>query len=246
MNKQMKDLLLSLALEDGQVRVECPICHSAAPTLCVTRQGNQLLWNCHRAVCQNRGRMTLRDGYNKATLRLLRLELQPETSSTNSQQQTRKQHKWHPTSEKQRKGYKKRTVLDQNGEIRGIVWRREQHAPKSWPKDINDIDQEWVKLHFPSPFKGDSVILVEDIISANKMDKHFPCIALLGVHLSEEKLNFLLTLGVKRVIIALDNDATLQALRIAKRYCVNTRVLHLQRDFKDDTEENLKAIAEKL
>lgn len=103
-----------------------------------------------------------------------------------------------------------------------------------------------MKLHFPSPINSSSVIVVEDIVSANKMNPHFPCVALLGVHLNEEKLSYLLNLGITRVIIALDNDATLQALRIAKKFCVDTRVLHLRRDFKDDTEENLKAIAEKL
>lgn len=119
-------------------------------------------------------------------------------------------------------------------------------ASEDLPKDINEIDEDWVKLHFPSPVKGDSVVLVEDIISANKFNPLFPCVALLGVHLSEEKINYLMKLGITNFIIALDNDATRQAIRIARKYCINTTVLPLERDLKDESFERLIEIAEEL
>ena len=98
----------------------------------------------------------------------------------------------------------------------------------------------------PSPITGKHVILVEDIISANKMNPYFPCVALLGVHLNEEKMEHLLKLGISHVIIALDNDATRQAIRIARKWCVNTSILPLARDLKDESDEALQEIAEYL
>ena len=101
-------------------------------------------------------------------------------------------------------------------------------------------------LHFPSPIRSKQVIVVEDIPSANKMDKYFPCVALLGTNLNEEKLKYLLTLGIRHVIIALDNDATRQAIRLARKYCMTTTILPLQRDLKDESDEQLGVIAQQL
>lgn len=101
-------------------------------------------------------------------------------------------------------------------------------------------------LHFPSPLRSRSVILVEDIPSANKMDKHYPCVALLGTNLNDKKLDYLLRLGVNHVILALDNDATRKAIKLAKKFMISTTILPLQKDLKDQTDEELKLIAEKL
>lgn len=101
-------------------------------------------------------------------------------------------------------------------------------------------------LHFPSPIRSKSVIVVEDIPSANKMDRYYPCVALLGTHLNEEKLSYLLNLGIRHVIIALDNDATRKAVMLSRKFCVNTTILPLQRDLKDETDERLKEIATSL
>lgn len=87
---------------------------------------------------------------------------------------------------------------------------------------------------------------MEDVISANKMNVYFPCVALLGVHLSVEKVEYLLTQGISSVIIALDNDATRQAIKLARKYAIASYVLPLQRDFKDEAEERLQQIAEEL
>lgn len=101
-------------------------------------------------------------------------------------------------------------------------------------------------LHFPSPPRKRSVIVVEDIPSANKMDRYYPCVALLGTNLNAEKIEYLLNLGIRHVIIALDNDATRQAVRLARKFMVSTSILPLQADLKDQTEEQLQEIARRL
>ena len=137
-------------------------------------------------------------------------------------------------------------MLDNLGEERGVVYRIKDKSDKSLPKDMNEVDKDWCMLHFPAPISGGSVILVEDIISANKMFPHFPCVALLGVHLNEKKMEYLLQQGVNHVIIALDNDATRQAIRIARKWIVKLTILPLARDLKDETDERLQEIAEGL
>lgn len=114
------------------------------------------------------------------------------------------------------------------------------------PKDLNQIDKDWCMLHFPSPINSSSVILVEDIISANKMHKYFPTVALLGTNLNEEKLEYLFQNGIRHVIIALDNDATRKAIKLAKKFCISCSILPLRKDLKDEEDEYLYQIAEKL
>jgi hypothetical protein len=154
-----------------------------------------------------------------------------------------------------------RMVLDHEGQRKGVVYRNpyahskktdsesnnaETRFLRNFPKDINVIDEEWVMLHFPSPLRSRSVILVEDIPSANKMDKFYPCVALLGTNLNDKKLDYLLSLGINHVIIALDNDATRKAIKLAKKFMINTSILPLQKDLKDQTDEQLQEIARRL
>jgi len=101
-------------------------------------------------------------------------------------------------------------------------------------------------LHFPAPIQSDTVLLVEDIPSANKMNPFYPCVALLGVHLNEDKIAYMNKQGITKFIIALDNDATRQAIRIARKWMVDLQVLPLERDLKDESWERLQEIAESL
>ena len=234
MNKQIYDLLLTT---DHTCRTSCPTCGSKAATLCITREGSVVKWHCHRASCTEQGtrRITkLSEG--------LSLEREGEARPKpriSLQRSVELYEKMYGTN------YEERIVKDEKGNKQGVILRKlDRQSPA--PKDYNIINPDWIGLHFPSPFYGDTIMLVEDIPSANKMNEFFPCAALLGVHLSEEKLDYLLKLGVKRAILALDNDATRQALRLSRRYIISTEVLALQRDLKDEPEERLKDMAEAL
>jgi len=136
-------------------------------------------------------------------------------------------------------------ILDNLGDKRGVTWRvKPEYKSRITPKNINDVQQDWCMLHFPATVQGRSVILVEDIASAEKMFPYYPCVALLGVNLNEVKMEYLLQQGINHVIIALDNDATRQAIRIARKWIVKLSILPLERDLKDETDERLKEIAE--
>lgn len=226
----MKEQLLSIlpSLHEGYNRLVCPFCSGGSKkekSFVVTKQGRDLQYMCHRASCNARG-------------------------STKTRTHTVAETSYHPAPvtlpDPNSAHYARRDVKDNTGKSRGAVWRRKKDAPKELPKDINRIDSDWCKLHFPAPIRAKTVILVEDIISANKMNRFYPCIALLGVHLNEAKLEYLIECGVSNIILALDNDATRQAIRIARKWCISTKIMPLQRDLKDETDERLKEIAEGL
>lgn len=238
-----KILELILTLGNGHHRVVCPVCHGGTTkerSLVLTISPTTARWLCHRASCQIAG-----------TAAMHSQKLKPmQEKCYNEQPQSAyllhsKKH-YQPTTNSEPKGYIKRIIRDSEGNERGAVYRRGPDLPKHYSKDINRIEEGYVGLHFPSRPTSDTVILVEDIPSANAMDEFFPTVALLGVHLSEKKLEYLVNIGIRRVIIALDNDATRQAIRLARRFLITTQVLVLQKDLKDQTKEQLAELASKL
>ena len=218
----IKQLILGHSLP---ARFLCPFCNSKESTLAVFRIGSKIGYRCHRACCNASGAFYERGEYVDTTS-----EEKPVVALSVPSEGL----------------YSRREVLDEDGNSRGAVYRRKSTTPRHLPKDINRIDKDWIGLHFPAPLSGKTVIVVEDIISANRMSKYFPCVALLGVHLNENKVSYLCRLGISHIIIALDNDATRQAIKLARRFVIQTSVLPLQRDFKDETEETLIEIAEGL
>ncbi len=226
------------SLQEGVTRHVCPSCEGGSKnekSLVCTKEGRRIRWFCHRASCGYRGSSVLSGG-----------KLWAETTSESDDSLFNDSLLSGNTYTLNTAGRERREVRDHKGAVRGAVYRKPKGSNIVGPKDLNDIDKNWCKLHFPSPLTSDSLILVEDIPSAEKMDKHYPTVSLLGVNLNEAKLNLLLDNGVKRVIIALDNDATRFALRIAKKYMIETTVLPLERDLKDETNERLIKIAQDI
>jgi len=238
----MKDFLLNLNLESGHIRGYCPVCNAPEKSLVVTMEGRKVKWICHRASCNNQGSTLVRSFAGKQHSSFQQTD-EYDTSQPFETLQNR--HSAKPVL----KGQEVREVKDETGALRGTVLRATAELRKAnpnVPKDINRIEKGWVMLHFPSPLRSKSVIIVEDIPSANKMDRYFPCVCLLGTHLNEYKLEYLLNLGINHVIIALDNDATRKSIQISRKYMVKTSILPLQKDLKDQTDEDLKDIARRL
>lgn len=226
MNQFIQSILPSL--HEGQQRIVCPFCEGGSSkerSFVITKQGSSVFYVCHRASCNARGKaVTKRNMFAEDTPMSVKRKQTPPSEAL----------------------YCPRIVLNHLGEEVGRVWRRRPTAPQNLPKDINVIDEGWCMLHFPSPPEGDTCVIVEDIPSANRMDRYFPCVALLGTNFNEEKIELLLDCGIRRVIIALDEDATRKAIRLTRKYMLDTRVLPLQRDLKDESEAKLLALAEEL
>jgi hypothetical protein len=89
---------------------------------------------------------------------------------------------------------------------------------------------------------SDTLILVEDQMSALKLAPHVHSLALLGTHLSDAKAAEIVAGGYKKVLISLDNDATREAIKmqLAHRNTIkHLYVAGLGIDIKDMTQGEL-------
>jgi len=123
------------------------------------------------------------------------------------------------------------------GRFRGWVLRRTDGTlPKvrSYPSPGREVWQAW----FPATATTNLVVCVEDVFSAMRLwQAGVSAVAMLGVSLSDMKAAELRRhAGV--VVVALDADATVQAIEAARRYNFSYRRL-LGPDIKDMTEEQL-------
>ena len=87
--------------------------------------------------------------------------------------------------------------------------------------------------------------VVEDIPSAVRVSKYANAVALLGTRLSYARAAELGEYSTLPLVIALDQDATELAFQHALRFSLilkTPKVLPLEKDFKDMTEEELKGI----
>lgn len=111
------------------------------------------------------------------------------------------------------------------------------------PKALNVIeDESEVWAHFNSHARQPTlpyVVLVEDWVSCETLD--VPAVALLGTNLRQELVTVLSNI-TDRLVIALDNDATLKAIKLKEQvsfFFKQVDVLHLPKDPKDMNEEEL-------
>lgn len=245
----------------GQV---CPACEggsSKEASLSVSRRDGVLLYNCHRASCDFRGSLGLAatvgartpraegsaerpyipvSPVDKATVRFLgeRYRVPREILEAAGLGWTGE-----GTSR-----YSRRVCFPIFGpdlKERGKSYR--SYLPTVVPKAIiqlNDktaISQCWYKMIRTSPV----VVLVEDQMSAIKLAPHFHSIALLGTNLSEAKVDEILDQRPRyeRVFLALDNDATAEAVRTQLRWrnrLPNLYILGLQKDIKEMDSQEFK------
>jgi len=113
---------------------------------------------------------------------------------------------------------------------RDLSGTRDLKAISYW---FNDVP----KLHFilGPEGKGDKCIVVEDIPSAIKASKYMTAVALLGSHINDLQAAHLARL-FSTVILALDNDAFLKAIKLMNKYTFyfkEFKLLRLQEDIKN-------------
>lgn len=90
---------------------------------------------------------------------------------------------------------------------------------------------------------SDTLVIVEDIVSALRLIPYVDSVSLLGTGLGYPKQSEIRRLMYDRVVLALDEDATAKALRIKKdtRLVIpNMEVMYLDKDIKDQTPEELE------
>ena len=129
----------------------------------------------------------------------------------------------------------------------GIVAKKLPLSPYKGAKALNYFDKsEPVKLAYSRTTKEwigrqDSIVLVEDIISATKVGKYMNCAALLGTNLTHKQIAFL-SAHYKEVVMMLDPDAIGKSLLYQKQYGSlfdAFKIVELKADPKDSTHEIL-------
>jgi hypothetical protein len=101
-------------------------------------------------------------------------------------------------------------------------------------------DTDEVHVHYPpTKIKSNQVILVEDTLSAIRLAKHVPTIALLGTNIPKALIP---DIAKKDVYLALDDDALGKALELIQRFRVLFRsmnIIMVDKDPKNLTEDEL-------
>jgi len=243
--------------EETLPNTECPACSgglSKEKSFSVTRMDNGYLYHCYRASCNFKG-FTPEKGGKKPHVKL---KVQPDKGGNKGKRSRKFRGKTVNLSAGQMGFLTKRFTLTQPELVNArLRWDPNSAAyivpiynsqgykvgdiSRNWtgrvPKAINYWDNAKYNLYFPWNLHKitDTIVVVEDFLSAIKVNRYLPCVALLGCNLGENEAAHLRTLA-PRLVIALDNDATSKALSLSKEYKLlfqNIAVQHLDKDPKD-------------
>lgn len=274
---EVEMLAIDLGVDESQNGLLCPFCQggrSGERTFSITRISDGVLHNCWRASCEaGRGFVPtvgiLRDPAKprdpKPDKHYTGQYLPLEKSDRNYflERFDLDVHPHGPIGVTDRNEHVLQ-VLNPLGMARGYAvrrggWQGTPATPRSWRADgpktrifMNDsqqIPQSWQQNHgFAVRRPVRRVVLVEDGLSALKIQQNGDTgVALLGTHLEATKVREISMQKPTEVIIALDNDATAQALRMAGTWGLafpRTRVAVLERDLKDVSRDEVRRILE--
>ncbi len=247
--------LIASVLEEGeQTREVCPFCHGGSTgerSLNVTVRDGLILYNCHRASCPD-GQGAIGSG-----IRVVRTTQKRKQNFTPYEGELAplddeweaylcKQIGWtgwhleqgRPmyTPDMHRVAY---PIFSPMGLRRGWVLR--SYVPYERTKALTRMDVAEPHLSYYRPNNTPHVVVVEDIPSAVRAAKYADSVALCGSGCSTDYANEIAA-HYRHVVWALDEDATAQAIRLMRQHALlfeTSRVLVLERDLKDETEERL-------
>lgn len=258
MNAREQLLLDFEHLPDGTTAAgqSCPACgggRDGENTLSVSREGANLLWNCHRASCNFRGASTSRqqqseEGFTKApdTRGVVGRSIVRESCMVADETRSYLLSRYGVTSTHLSRygiGWDTESnrlcvpVRGYDGTERGVVLRA---LDKRQPKSQSHTEQgaiSWFTNH-----TAPGVIIVEDQFSAIRASDYLTSVALLGTHLNDERVAEIRASKLSPVYIALDADAYSTVLRHAIKYRNELRpqVRRLHKDIKDMSDTELK------
>lgn len=246
----------------------CPVCgggRTKRPTLAISRTLSGLAYICYRASCDTKGYVKGDRGLDTLSGSLRSINTR---QSTPLNPYTGRHH---PLTADDRRYFFARFGLDANAKIyarrdgryvlpitsqlgrvvgytlRVPVWggtprcsRARTFTTKA--KSLTYMHEAAAVMDFGESLDSDQLIIVEDQISRIKLNQHgYNAVALLGTHLSMDKAREIQQFKAKQVILALDEDATDKAFRVAKKFGLawgDTRVVMMGQDVKDtDSDE---------
>jgi hypothetical protein len=240
-------------LEDGQtLRDDCPEC-GRRKTFTITRRDEGLVYNCYSANCDldggvvgasNRPRILTPGEMDRPKRKLPEPFAEPLVKLVTSQEEELNERfnlhagsyrgvRWCPTM--RRYAF---PILGPLGERRGYVLR--SLDPSVYPKALTHLECDAPALSWHRTDSTAPVVAVEDIPSALRLwAAGHNAVALLGTSCGADKAAEL-SYASKRIVWALDADATKTAVHLERRHRFlfdGSVVAVLKCDIKDMTEE---------
>ena len=256
----LQNFLKELNLKTSEsVRIDCPICFNKN-TFSAINNGTQTIYNCFHADCNIKGRT--RSELSKRLFNEVEKQKEPEVFYY--------RHHWEDRLPP-RIGYKDPSLKDFKNYIQkydlmdyGKIIRYDRYTHRAVflvKKDDNLVDAvgralyknkkpKWYRYgNSGYPFvagKSDTAILVEDVVSALTISKYCTGIALLGTNLLQTHIDVLK--NYKKVVIALDKDASKKAVEILDdlSLSMNVKFLLLEDDIKEMMDEDVEKLVNKV
>lgn len=252
-------VLLAVDLENGStIREVCPRCgggSSKETSLTITRsEDGSLVWNCFRDKCDERG-ATGSSGtiVSRAPKPKPKKRFEGTTVPLSNIRLKQLRDKWgivNPPYWYWTSDYGGRVAMSIRSPKymhRGWVLRDLRGVAKT--KALTYIDEGEVPISWYRTTKDAPCVIVEDIPSAVRVSMcGVNAVALLGTHVNLEKAQEIAAYAT-RIVIALDQDATQKAFQIARKYGLlwdDVQVLPLDRDCKDQSQEELKRTLDRI
>lgn len=234
----------------------CPACRggdSGEHTLSVSSTDTGIVWMCHRASCTFRG--------GSGGVRAVSSKLQtsaPAVRGVVGKTLIREAEVLTPSTKdylfdtygltastlsRFNVGYDTKSdrvvlpVIDKDNEVVGAMLRSFSGAT---PKTISHTEPDSIAWYM-RPQK-DVLVVVEDQLSAMRVWQYgFSSVALLGTHMNMQRVLEIKKAGYKRVLLALDKDATGKAVKhvVTYRSVLPMLILPLSKDIKDQSEQEL-------
>lgn len=233
-----------------QLRDVCPFCgggRTREKSFVVVNEGGVLKYICHRASCG-------KAGIGEPGLTACKAERYvapwPSTRTPGKSELSVLRDKYHlsdgdlsrlrPLACKDEYGHPRwwYPIFGPHGSTHGGVARTLESIR---PKSLTFIEEGYKLGSWYVRDGADTVVLVEDQVSAARLGGHITTVALMGCHLNDTLMLFLAK-HTKHLKIALDYDALDKAVKMADKvgpYFHTTQVLAVPKDFKNMTSEEL-------
>jgi len=242
----MKEYIEQLGVAPGtSQRFDCPEC-GGKNTLSVTHNGTETLWNCYKASCELKGRGGMRLTLDNAADFLTIYKV----AEKDVVEPFVKPHTWKSPDKKSRDFFDSVYTTGRYDELyhdikrnRAVYPIRDRHGVlvDGVGRTLEGARPKWYRYgSYKGGFvcgRGDVAVVVEDVPSAISISDWVVGYALMGTSCREEHIDELK--HYKRVVVALDHDATDKALSVASKICKYTEADYyiLSQDLKAMGEE---------
>lgn len=256
-------------LHEGETRAGqmCPLCNGGPDgkaTFSVSKRDGVLLFFCHRVSCPFRGTTsrTSRAGEGDRQSRSSSPQYFPPTRELDEESYQLLSDRFGLTRESlgfagvrrvegARRNYTGRICFPIYGpdlRERGASYRTYEDGVE--PKALVLMREGQLKAGWYKFLRRcDTLVIVEDPVSAIKLAPHFHSLALFGTHISDQVADEVVAGRYKRVWLALDEDATKQSIRQVlrlRRRVGGIKVYPLSVDIKDMSDETFNHTVEEL